>query len=52
MVAPSSATIHGPNGEVDEEQRQKRIEKKELERIARRFKVITPAEFERNLSLC
>ena len=34
---------------VDEEQRMRRLEKKEMERIANRFKVITPAEFERNL---
>lgn len=43
----------GPNGENlnDEEQRMRRLEKKEMERIANRFKVITPQEFERNLSL-
>ena len=35
----------------DEEQRLRRLEKKEIERIARRFKVITPAEFERNMSM-
>lgn len=48
-----STVMRGPNGEplaVDEEQRMRRLEKKELEKIARRFKVITPAEFERNLS--
>jgi len=27
-----------------------RLERKEMERIAKRFRVITPAEFERNLS--
>ena len=48
-----STVMRGPNGEtiaVDEEQRMRRLEKKELEKIAKRFKVITPAEFERNLS--
>ena len=35
---------------VDEESRMRRLEKKEMERIANRFKVITPAEFERNLA--
>ena len=47
-----STVMRGPNGEtiaIDEEQRLRRLEKKELEKIARRFKVITPAEFERNL---
>ena len=47
-----STVMRGPNGEplaVDEEQRMRRLEKKELEKIAKRFKVITPAEFERNL---
>lgn len=28
----------------------RRLEKKEMERIARRFKVITPAEFDQNLA--
>ena len=43
----------GANGEavLDEEQRMRRLEKKELDKIARRFRVITPAEFERNLQL-
>lgn len=50
-LAPSSALPKGPNGEIDEEQRQKRLERKELDRIARRFRVITPAEFEKNLSM-
>ena len=29
----------------------RRLEKKELDKIAKRFRVITPAEFERNLQL-
>ena len=43
----------GANGEavLDEEQRMRRLEKKELDKIAKRFRVITPAEFERNLQL-
>ena len=43
----------GANGEavIDEEQRMRRLEKKELDKIAKRFRVITPAEFERNLQL-
>ena len=43
----------GANGEavLDEEQRMRRLEKKELDKIARRFRVIAPAEFERNLQL-
>ena len=28
----------------------RRLERKELERIARRFRVITPAEFEKNMA--
>ena len=38
------SNVKGPNGEVlvDEEQRMRRHERKELERIAKRFKVITP----------
>lgn len=35
----------------DEESRMRRIEKKEFDKIARRFKVITPAEFEQNLAM-
>lgn len=48
-----SAVLKGPNGESlnDEEQRMRKLEKKEMERIANRFKVITPQEFEKNLSL-
>lgn len=47
------SNIKGPNGEVlvDEEQRMRRHERKELERIAKRFKVITPQEFELNLRM-
>ena len=36
---------------LDDEQRQQRHERKELEKMSMRFKVITPAEFERTLSL-
>ena len=36
---------------MDEEQRIRKLEKKEIDRIAQRFKVITPAEFEKNLAL-
>ena len=46
-----SQTIPQTNAVVDEEQRQRKLEKKEVERIAKRFKVITPAEFERNLAI-
>lgn len=51
--AIGSTVQKGPNGETlnDEEQRLRRTEKKELEKMAKRFKVITPAEFERNLQL-
>ena len=35
---------------VDEELKQRRLEKKERDRIERRFRVITPAEFENNLN--
>jgi len=47
------SVLRGPNGEPlnEEEQRMQRLEKKELERIANRFRVITPQEFERNLSM-
>ena len=46
-------SINGSTGQaaIDEDQRIRRLEKKEIERIARRFKVITPAEFEHNLSM-
>ena len=47
--ALGTSMIRGPNGEVDEDQRIRRLERKEAERIARRFKVITPAEFEKNM---
>ena len=40
-----------PGAVMDEEQRIRKLEKKEMERIAQRFKVITPAEFEKNLAL-
>lgn len=38
-------------GTIDDEQRVRRLEKKERERIERRFRVVTPAEFESNLSM-
>lgn len=34
---------------VNEEQRIQRLERKEMERIAKRFRVITPQEFERSM---
>ncbi len=46
--------MRGLNGEIinDDNVRQLKLEKKEIERIARRFKVITPAEFEHNMNMC
>ena len=45
-----SNTTKEPGTIIDEESRIRRLEKKEMERISRRFKVITPAEFEKNLA--
>ena len=43
-VAASAVSIN------NEEQRLQRLERKEMERIAKRFRVITPQEFEKNLN--
>ena len=50
----ASSTVRGLNGEIinDENAKQLKLEKKEIERIAKRFKVITPAEFEHNMNMC
>ena len=45
------SSVTGPGVVRTEEEWMRRHEKKELDKIARRFKVITPAEFERNLSM-
>ena len=52
MAGGASTVMRGPNGEAlnEEEQRMRRLERKELERISRRFRVITPAEFEKNMA--
>ena len=45
----ASSAVRGLNGE---NAKQLKLEKKEIERIAKRFKVITPAEFEHNMNMC